>query len=199
MSTPQTLVSSLITLAKSTGGELAWFAGQMAAVPNETAGMAPNLLPVCALLRGSLELTSALTRPTVRCLVNAAPLLHWQQSYTEADGFDRAYLDTYGWFNLVSPEGLFHHDSIRVSIGYWGSGLKYPEHWHKPEEFYLVLAGGAKFISKGRAPCHCGPGDVVHHKPGQPHAIDMTPGPLLVAGFWRGEQLLTKSTLKAEQ
>ncbi len=39
----------------------------------------------------------------------------------------------------------------------------------------------------GRAPRQCYVGDVIHHRSKQIHAIEIIPGPLLVAAFWRGE------------
>jgi mannose-6-phosphate isomerase-like protein (cupin superfamily) len=134
--------------------------------------------------------------PLARAVIAAAPDLHWQQSYTAADGFDADYLARYGWFNLVSPDGAFLSDAIRVSVGYWGTGLHYTEHWHAPEEIYLVLAGGARFHSQGRAPVDARPGDMIHHAPNQKHAIDMVPGPLLAKAFWKGAALMAKSGLK---
>ncbi len=133
--------------------------------------------------------------PLAAAVKNAAPLVRWQQSYSKADGFSADYLNRYGWFNLVSSEGHFVADEIRVSIGYWGAGLIYREHWHAPEEIYLVLAGGARFLAEGRAPVDARAGDRIHHRPNQKHAIEMRPGPLLAMAFWKGSALLEKSGL----
>jgi hypothetical protein len=157
----------------------------------------PCLLPVCEKVA---SLQAARPRggrvpDVVNALIKAIPDLSWQQTYSEADGFSRDWLDNYGWVNLVSPEGLFLSDEMRVSIGYWGEGQQYDEHSHAPEETYLILAGGARFYSEGRAPRDAGAGETVHHAPYQKHAISMTPGPLLAAAFWRGEDLLKKSDL----
>ena len=190
------LLQALIDLARNGPGLLPWFAGQMTDLRHQRAD--PHLLPVCGLLPGTLPLSSETTRPVVSALIDAAPTLHWQQTYTEADGFSRDWLDNYGWINLISPEGLFVSDQIRVSIGFWGAGQHYDEHSHAPEEVYLVLAGGARFHAETREPIDATPGDIIHHRPHQKHAIDMTPGPLLAAAFWRGEDLLRKSDLGRE-
>jgi len=193
----RTVLDKLTTLAEGAGDDLAWFAQQMQDLPD--IAVTPKSLPVCALLNGTLELTNVKTRPVMQAICNAAHLLRWQQTYTEADGFSRAYLDAYGWFNLVSPEGIFINDTIRVSAGYLGGGLKYPQHWHEPEEFYLILAGKATFYSDDRTPRLCGPGDVVHHESNQKHAIEMTDGPFFAAAFWRGGGLLAKSDLEGSK
>lgn len=194
MGDAQTILDKLTTLVDGAGGELAWFARKMQGLPS-TEVTSCNL-PVCALLKDAPDLANDRTRPAVQAICNAAPSLRWQQSYTEADGFSIEYLNAYGWFNLVSPDGIFNCDSIRVSVCYWGAGQDYMEHWHEPEEFYLVLAGAAEFHSAGHAPRHCQAGDVIHHAPNQPHAIKMTTGPLLAVAFWRGGGLLRKSSLK---
>ncbi|MBY6142344.1 hypothetical protein KUV26_23210 [Leisingera daeponensis] len=193
---PARLLNELTQLAARTEG-LAWFAARMQGLP--MLEMQPYRLPVC---KGIEELAytsgrqaSEATAPAVAALVSALPRLRWQQTYTEADGFSRDWLDNYGWINLISPEGLYQSDEIRLSIGYWGAGQQYGEHSHAPEETYLILAGKARFHSEGRPAQDAGPGDTIHHAPHQKHAIDMVPGPLLAAAFWRGDALLEKSDL----
>ncbi len=190
----QIALNKLTALAEGTSDDLAWFAQQMHGL--RPIDVAPHSLPVCALLKGTINMANTRTRTAVQAICDAVPDLRWQQSYTEADGFSAKYLNAYGWFNLISPDGIFRSDTIRVSVGYWGAGQHYKEHWHEPEEFYLVLAGSAEFHSAGSAPRHCKAGDVIHHASNQAHAIDITPGPLLAAAFWRGNGLLTKSSLK---
>lgn len=191
----KTLLDELAGLARQTDGQLEWFSDRMQNLSQ--LDIVPRALPVISLLDAALDSANLQTRPVVQAICDSAPRLNWQQSYTKADGFDQFYLDNYGWFNLVSPEGIFLNNGMRVSIGYWGQGLDYVEHWHEPEEFYLVLAGGAKFLSAGCAPRQCGPGDVVHHNTNQPHSFQMNNGPLIAAAFWRGDGLHNKPDLKA--
>ena len=190
---PTQLLQSLTSLAHGHSDQLSWFAQRMQCL--QQIPSAPQTLPMCALLPAVLDKTTDQTRTVVETLIAASASLRWQQTYTQEDGFSRDWLENYGWVNLVSPQGLFHSDEIRVSIGYWGAGQHYDEHAHAPEEFYLVLAGGARFHSDGRASFDAKPGDTIHHLPHQKHAIDMTPGPLLAAAFWRGDDLLAKSKL----
>jgi hypothetical protein len=155
----------------------------------------PQSLPMCDQLCGCIEEASVETLPLVRAIVAASPLLRWQQSYTCDDGFDAHYLDNYGWFNLVSPDGPFLDEKNRVSVGFWGRGLHYKEHWHEPEELYIPLAGQAIFHSHGAPARECGPGAMVVHHSNQPHSIDMLPGPLLAMALWRGTNLNRKPGL----
>lgn len=155
----------------------------------------PKTLPIVAHVSSVVARPDDVTAPLVEAIIAARDVVEWQQSYSQADGFDEDYLARYGWFNLVSPDGPFVSDTLRVSVGYWGEGLYYKEHWHEPEEFYLVLSGAATFISEGRAPRACKAGETVFHESNQPHAIDMTPGPLLAMAFWRGNKLVAKPGL----
>lgn len=187
------LLGSLAALARNRSADLAWFADRMTdAARLETPA---ERLPHHDLIAASAAHASAETREATTRLIAASGALRWRRSYTAADGFSPAYLDRYGWVNLVSPEGLFLSPEMRVSIGYWGAGLTYPEHSHAPEEIYLILAGGAVFSSEGRAPRVCGAGDIVHHRPHQRHSMAMRDGPMLAAAFWRGEGLLRKPDL----
>lgn len=191
------LLTQIRDLAGGSGGQVAWFADRMNGLKKEPPPA--QLLDVCEKLKDLSGLATSQTRPAVDAVITAASFLHWQRSYTLKDGFDQHYLDNYGWFNLVSPEGIYLSEEIRVSVGYWGSGLEYKEHWHEPEEFYLVLAGGGDFYSEGRPALTAGPGDVIHHVSNQKHAISMSKGPLLAAALWRGKGLLAKPDLEKTQ
>jgi len=154
-----------------------------------------NQLPVCKLIPDSLDFASPLTSDIVSAIIQTIPFLQWQQSYTIKDGFDAHYLDNYVWFNLVSPDGPFYSEDIRISVGYWGCGLHYKNHWHEPEEIYIPLAGDARFHSEGTVSKIAKPGDLILHRSNQPHSIDMDTKPLLAMAVWRGANLNRKSGL----
>ena len=95
----------------------------------------------------------------------------------------------YGWFDLVSPDGPYATQALRVSVGYWEQGLTYPSHAHAPEEIYCVLAGSARFQAAGRDDILATPGTLIHHAPGQMHGFAMETQPLLAMAFWKGSGL----------
>ncbi|MBE1283889.1 MAG: hypothetical protein GJ676_11310 [Rhodobacteraceae bacterium] len=187
------LLTKLTDLARATDG-LGWYADRMTDLP--TVANEPQRQPVCDLV-AKLDPSGcpAETAPATQAILDALPHLRWQQTYTEADGFSRHWLDSYGYANVISPEGPYLSDDLRVCLCYWGRGLHYSEHSHAPEETYVILAGQARFHAENRSPRDAGPGDTIHHTPHQKHAIDMDPGPLLVVAFWRGDDLLKKSDL----
>ena len=155
----------------------------------------PAALPVLDLLAGILPEAGAQTRGVAEALVDASPHLAWRQTYSESDGFDRRYLDSYGWFDLAGPDGPYRADGIRVMMGYWGEGLLYPNHSHPPEEHYLVLAGGAKFRLDDDPYRRLGPGEVFHTPAGAVHSADMRDEPLMALSIWRAEDLTVRINL----
>ena len=156
----------------------------------------PRALPVTPRARTLAASVSGPTAGVTRALDRAAGHLHWRQSYTAGQvGAD--YLASYGWANIVSPEGPFVSDDLRLSLGFWDKGLHYPEHWHAPEETYVVLAGNAVFHSEHSPDARLHPCDTRHHVPNERHAITMDESPLLAAAIWTGEGLMRTSTLKA--
>ncbi len=125
----------------------------------------------------------------------AAPTARWEQTYTEAE-VGRAYLNAYGWFELLGPEGHFHAADLRAFLGYWGPGLRYPEHSHPASEIYAVLSGDAVFEIAGRAPIEALPGDTVEMPPGAQHAMQIGDQGLLVFALWRGAGLSQNAKLE---
>ena len=155
----------------------------------------PADLPVLDLLPGILSDTAPETADLAQAIVNAAPHLAWRQTYSEADGFDRRYLDSYGWFDLAGPDGPYRADGFRVMMGYWGQGLIYPNHSHPPEEHYLVLAGGAKFRLNDDPYRRLGPGEIFHTPAGAIHSADMRDEPLMAMSIWRAEDVTVRINL----
>lgn len=154
----------------------------------------PATLPAVAALPRCRGLAAPATAALTEAVIAAAPELCWRQSYTD-DEVGAHFLANYGWFNLVSPDGPYRSEACRVSVGYWGAGLDYPDHRHDPEEIYLVLAGSARFRRAGSPPRPVGPGGTYHNPAGVMHGTAMTPGPLLAMAFWKGERLTAKPDL----
>ena len=151
--------------------------------------IAPAPVPALDQIRGVLPETSRDTLPLCEALQQAAPHVQWRQTYTQADGFPKKFLDTYGWFDLAGPDGPYSAKDLRIMFGYWGSGLHYPDHNHAQEEHYVVLAGSAWF-RLGSEPFHrLGPGQIFYTPPGAIHAAEMRDGPLLAMALWQAKDL----------
>ncbi len=191
---PEKLLKELQTLARTLDGDLTWFADRMDGLTRAPEAT-PAHVPVLETLPNRCGATTPVTAPVVEALLAAATALPWTQSYTPEDGFSRGYLDNYGFVNVVSPKGLFHSDEMRISVGFWGEGLRYPDHAHAPEEWYVMLAGGCSLTSDGTGTRPVMAGEIAHHSPWQRHAADFDLGPLLAVAYWRGEGLMDKSII----
>ena len=155
-------------------------------------GIAPEPVPALERIMADSSPTAPETLSVARAVQQAAPFMHWRRSYSEDDGFPRAFLDTYGWFDLAGPDGPYTADNLRIMFGYWGPGLHYPDHSHAQEEHYTVLAGSAWFRLEDRPFRRLGPGEIFHTPPGTIHAAEMRDEPLLAMAIWRAEDLTVR-------
>ena len=145
--------------AKTQAPDILSFCGGALIEDHDEVELDANQLPMIDKLANLDGKASTATGSLLKAVIEAAPNLAWRQSYTvEDEGFDENYLENYGWFNLIAPSGPFVSDKMRLSVGYWGQGLHYPNHWHEPEEIYLTIAGSALYVSEGREPVRGGPG-----------------------------------------
>ena len=139
----------------------------------------PQILPVTAKI-------AALSGDTfIEAIAAAAPEAAWRQTYTQAE-VGRAYLDEYGWVELLGPTGHFITDELRAFVGFWGPALQYPAHSHPASEIYLVLKGSARFEVHGWTPRDAGPGETVEIPGGATHAMKIGLQGLLVFALWKG-------------
>lgn len=145
-------------------------------------------VPGAALMQRDPGAANDLSRPLQQALCALAPHLEWRLTYSE-DEVGRDFLNRYGWFELAGPTGHYLTDKLRMTVGYWGSGLYYPWHQHEPEELYSVVSGGALFELEGDAPLTLGAGDTRLHPSERPHAMTTTDQPILTFVLWRGEGL----------
>ena len=121
-------------------------------------------------------------------IIALAPHVEWRHTYSEAEvGAD--FLSRYGWFELVGPEGHFHSEQTRMTVGFWGNGLHYDWHQHRAEELYCVLSGSALFMAGNRPQRKLRAGGFQMHGSNEPHAMITVGQPLLAFVIWRGEGL----------
>lgn len=168
-------------------------------LPQDPTFVAPkaNRLPVHPRLRGMLAQSGVQTRDLANAVVDVIDDAEWQQTYSEAQ-VGRTFLDAYGWFNIMSPDGPFLSEHWRIALAVWGKGLIYPAHAHIPEELYFVVAGGALFHAADRQSEWLGPGDTRHHPSNVQHGMEFGDTPLVALAFWKGEALMEASKLAPE-
>lgn len=173
------------TLLIAANPELMGFAGWPLAAP---APRPARPVPAATLLRQWAEGTIDATVTLRNSIQDIADFADWRLSYTE-DEVGADFLNRYGWFELVGPEGHYHSDMVRAYIAWWGENLYYPWHLHEAEELYYILAGHALFEAEGQPAQVLRAGDTRIHPSNQPHAMTTTDSPVLALILWRGAGL----------
>lgn len=149
----------------------------------------PAELPVCSFLADALHNARQQAAPVselAAALEDLAAELYWERrpkADIEPDGF----FDGHANALLAGPRGLERRDDVAVGVSLMAPGVRYPDHQHPPEEFYVVLSPGE--WRQGGGPWYePGFGGVVHHAPGMPHAMRSGKSPLLALWFlWTKE------------
>ncbi|MEM7509212.1 MAG: dimethylsulfonioproprionate lyase family protein [Pseudomonadota bacterium] len=151
--------------------------------------------PVSRFRTGLPALAAPATRPLVDAFAQAdATDMSWYQSYTAAD-FGAAFIDNYGWVEILGPFAPFACESHRLGILLFGPDTHYPSHAHEPEEIYIVLAGEILWTHADQPEISCAPGTVIHHATMVPHALTTQSTPVALLALWRGGNLARKSDI----
>lgn len=151
----------------------------------------PETLPATRWLADAVALSSPATAPLMAMLADTAADLAWRQTYSAAD-FGPAFLDRYGWAELLGPSGSIESDAMRCGFLILGPDLHYPSHAHEAEELYLPLAGTALWQRGEAVPAPVPPGAPIHHPSWIPHAMWTRSEPLVAFYCWRGGVLDAK-------
>ena len=159
-----------------------------------TRPVAPSSLPVLSWLEAARHSSVPSTAPLVAALVAGAEALAWRQSYTAAD-FGTAFLERYGWTELIGLRGPIPSETVACGILMLGPDIDYPAHAHEAEELYLPLAGAARWSRGHEAAIERPAGTPIHHPSWVPHAMRTGAEPLLALYVWRGGDLAAKSRI----
>jgi len=130
----------------------------------------------------------------VAAVCRAAPSLAWRQTYT-ANELDAAFLDNYGWCEILGATGPLSSEQIACGFLILGPSTHYPRHRHEAEELYLPLSGSAAWQQGDAVWRERSPGTPIHHAGDEPHAMRTGAGPLLALYLWRSADLAQKARL----
>jgi hypothetical protein len=130
----------------------------------------------------------------VAALCRAAPSLSWRQTYT-ANELDAAFLDNYGWCEILGATGPLASERIACGFLILGPATHYPRHRHEAEEMYLPLSGSAAWQQGDAVWRERSPGTASHHASDEPHAMRTGAAPLLALYLWRSANLAQKARL----
>lgn len=132
--------------------------------------------------------TSGPLADVARRLTEAEPSLAWLQNpnYTAA-AMGQAYVDNYGYLELVGPQRAFQSTRLLIGFLLLGPHTLYPDHDHPAEEVYVIVSGDAHW-RRGDGDWKIEPaGAVIHHVAHIRHAMRTGSEPLLALYFWMGD------------
>jgi quercetin dioxygenase-like cupin family protein len=132
----------------------------------------------------------------VATICQEAPSMAWRQTYS-AKELDAAFLENYGWSEIIGGSGPLAGAQIACGILVLGPSTHYPRHRHEAEEVYLPLSGTAAWQQGGAEWRDRAPGTVIHHAGNEPHAMRTGTEPLLALYLWRGAGLSQKARLES--
>jgi len=151
-------------------------------------------LPVLRWLPEIARDGAAFGNDMVAAVCRAAPSLSWRQTYT-ANDLDTAFLDNYGWSEILGTKGPWASERIACGFLILGPSTLYPRHRHEAEEVYLPLSGTAAWQQGDAVWRERSPGTPIHHAGDEPHAMRTGASPLLALYLWRGANLAQKARL----
>jgi hypothetical protein len=156
--------------------------------------VASSRLPVLRWLPEIVADDAAFGTELVAALCNAAPSLAWRQTYT-ANDVDAAFLDNYGWCEILGGSGPWVSEGIACGFLLLGPSTHYPRHRHEAEEVYLPLSGTAAWQQGSAGWREQPPGTPIHHASDEPHAMRTGARPLLALYLWKSADLAQKARL----
>ncbi len=156
----------------------------------------PAALPVITHLPACLAAAPESTRAPVAALAHSAHGLAWRRTYA-AGSLKEAFLENYGWSELVGLTGPVPATTVAVGFLVLGPHLEYPPHHHEARERYLPLAGRAAWWQPESGWRTVVPGETVLHERWVPHAMRTDGEPLLALYLWESENLAQSARLIA--
>jgi Dimethlysulfonioproprionate lyase len=156
--------------------------------------VAASHLPVLRWLPQIAGDAAAFATDLVAAVCHAARSLAWRQTYSAKD-LDAAFLDNYGWTEILGGSGPLTGERIACGFLILGPSTHYPRHRHEAEEMYLPLSGMAAWQQGVAAWRDLPPGTPIHHASEEPHAMRTGASPLLALYLWRGANLAQKARL----
>jgi quercetin dioxygenase-like cupin family protein len=163
----------------------------------DRAPAAPSSAPALPVLRWLPRIASdgaSFGGTFVSALCRTAPCLAWRQSYTR-DEIDAAFLQNYGWSELLRPAEKRTSAQISCGVVVLGPRTLYPHHRHEAEEIYVPLSGTAAWQQGDALWREHPPGKLIHHLSEEPHAMRTGEEPLLALYLWRSTDLAQRARL----
>ena len=163
--------------------------------PFKTRKVSQCLLPVLSYLPEINVNENDKAVPVIKTLKVYANDLCWGQTYTAAD-FGEAFLEKYGWTELIGVRGPVKSRDIACGFLLLGPNIEYPKHSHEAEEVYVPINSEAWWIQENDDWVSRQRGVPIYHRPWLSHGIRTGSSPLLALYIWQGGNLTQKSHIE---
>lgn len=97
------------------------------------------------------------------------------------------FLDNYCFATLIGPGTPIPDAGLYFGLYLQAPDSFYPSHCHIPEELYFILSGRSDWQKGDAAFEQKAPGDLIHHRPNEPHAMRTGAEPVLAMWTWSGD------------
>ena len=115
----------------------------------------------------------------------AEDALRWLQSSTYTDEvLGEGFSASYGWAQIIGPDGFFPGDDFLLGLLMLGPGRHYRDHYHPAPELYWPLTSGSLWSRDGGPFAEQPQGAVIWHPPMMMHATKTGEAPLLAVWSW---------------
>jgi hypothetical protein len=100
-----------------------------------------------------------------------------------------------GWCELIGLSGPLPCPTLACGFLLLGPEAVYPSHGHRAAELYVPLSGIAEWQGADEPFRARAPGELITHRPYEPHAMRTQSRPLLALYLWHGAGLAESSQL----
>jgi len=124
--------------------------------------------------------------PEAGAVAQALGLISWHYSGLEDDRIRPDIARHMLTAELIGPDGMIFHPSVRAGLFMQAAGIDYITRRHMAEETFVMLGGeGVWFLGKGPGQL-ARAGDILHHPSDAPHRSVTEDMPLIAAWRWTG-------------
>jgi hypothetical protein len=131
----------------------------------------------------------------VKTLKSCTEHLSWGQTYT-AEDFGEAFLENYGWTELIGLRGPVASKDIACGFLLLGPNTEYPKHSHEAEEVYVPFNSQTLWIQEEDDWILRQSGVPIYHRAWIAHGMRTGSTPLLALYIWYGGNLAQKSHIE---
>jgi gentisate 1,2-dioxygenase len=125
--------------------------------------------------------------PEAIAVQDVLPLIKWHYAGLE-DGRIRPEIARHMLTaELLGPDGMIFHPTVRVGLFMQRAGLNYVTRNHAAEECFIMLAGEGFWSTDDGERYHKTAGNVIFHPSMMPHRSETREKPLLAAWRWSGD------------